>query len=1014
MRNLLFIWLLAALLLPAFSGSAQRSLSRTEADGRYVQGLELAEKQLYTAALPVFAEYLAAAPKGRYAPDASYYQAFSSLQCSHPDAEKLFLSFVTDYPDSPFRNRAFISLGNYYYAKKAYPQTIEYLSKTDLKHLSAAQKAETQFRLGYAYLSRKEFRKADSLMTLVKSSSHAYTAAANYYSAYLNIRSGKFGTVLPDLDRADKDPAYKPMTPLLRCIVYYKQRKYNQAIKAGEAALKDSSKSGSPDETALLLAESHFALQDYAQAVKYFNFYQKINLAALPPAMQYRRAYAQFKTGETDLALDGFKSVAFRSDTLGLGTGATRDSLKQYAAYYLGVCYVQKDNKPFALPAFEQARKSTANRNVQEQAWFSFGKVNFDLNKFPDAIEAFKTYALRFPDAADEAEANDLLSEAYLNTSDYDQALKHIDGLKKRSKRIDAAYQRVAFLKGTQLYNDNRFSEALAFFEGSLKYPLDSGVTVAAHFWAGECNSVGKKYPEALQQYQALLKKPGFKQNDYYLRTLYGAGYAFYNNKEYDKALPLFEAYTAALAQAENKLYYTDALIRLADCRYAAKDYPAALTAYQQAIDLKVPETDYAYYQKGLVQTLSDKPDEARKTFDWVITAYPSGRYRDEALFQKAQLDFEKGLYEPAASGFTEVLNNATDRNLLSYSYLKRALAYSNLKKYPEAEADFKKILNEYGTYKSANSALLGLQEVLTAAGKTDEFNEYLAKYKTANPDDKSLESVEFETAKNLYFDQKYEKAQKGFEEYLQKYPDNALSPEARFWLAETYFRRSDRPKAEETHKLVLAENKSANITKSLARLGEMALADGRWQEAAGRFRALQAQAKNRKESVNALTGLMEACFMGNKPDSAALMANEILSKPNSGAEALNKASLFLGKVDYANNNLDKALDEFLEVLNSAKDQNGAEAQYLCGEILNKQGKYKESQETLYNLNRNFAAYRKWYDKSFLLIADNYTALNDLYNARYALERLIENSPDKSVKEAAKTKLDALGRKKAG
>ncbi|MES2388613.1 MAG: tetratricopeptide repeat protein [Bacteroidota bacterium] len=998
--------LLATAATPAFS---QKTLSQTDAERYYQTGLELIEKRQYTAAMQPFAAYLQASPKGVHAADASYYSANAALNLTHPDAERQYLTFLETYPDNPRTNNAYTDLGNFYYQTRQYDKTIHYLSRAHLDKLPKAEQAEIKFRLGYAYLSRKEFGRADTIFNQIKNTENAYTAASNYYASYLNVRSGKYEKALPGLEKADKDPAFRGMTPLLRTIIHYKQKRYAQAIASGEAALKDTAKVSGGDEIALLVAESYFQSGDFKAAAKNFDMYRQTNKGALLPAVRYRMAYSYFKAGEPDKAIEDFKLISAGTDT----AAARKDSLVQYSAYYLGMAYVQKDNKAFALPAFDIARKTGPNRSVQESAWFTYGKINFDLGRYNEAIDIFKTYAIRFSDAPNESESNDLLSEAYLNTSDYDQALTHIGNLKKRSPRVDAAYQRVAFMKGTRLYNENQFSEANSFFESSLKFPNDSGVVTAAHFWAGEALSAGKNYTEALAHYDVLLKRPKFKGNEYYLRTVYATAYAYFNTKAYDKALPLFKEYTFALEKAENKLYYNDALIRLGDCYYTQKDYTNAIATFDKCIALNVPDADYAWYQKGVVQTVSEKTDEARRSFDMVVTKYGNGRFRDEALFQKARLDFEKGSYQTAASGFTELINTGTNRNILAYSYLNRGLANSNLKNYTEAAADFRKIIDEFPSHKTANGALLGLQDVLTATGKLDEFNEYLAKYKQANPDDKSLASVEFETAKNLYFDQKYDKAITGFEEYLQKYPGTALGYEAKFYLAESYYRQNDKIKSAMAHKDVVAENKSTNLNKSLARLGEIEMAEGKWQDAISRYHSLQALAKNKKEAVNAVVGMMEAAFIGGRYDTTATLANEIVNKGNAGAEALNKASLYLGKVDYANGNTEKALDEFIEVLNSAKDQNGAEAQYLMGEIQNKTGKYRESQETLFDLNKNFSAYRKWYDKSFLLIADNYTALNDTYNAKYALEKLVENSSDPAVKEAARQKLELLKTKKA-
>ena len=129
----------------------------------------------------------------------------------------------------------------------------------------------------------------------------------------------------------------------------------------------------------------------------------------------------------------------------------------------------------------------------------------------------------------------------------------------------------------------------------------------------------------------------------------------------------------------------------------------------------------------------------------------------------------------------------------------------------------------------------------------------------------------------------------------------------------------------------------------------------------------------------------------------------------NAGAE--NKASLYLGKTAMAREDFDGAKDEFLNTLNAARDEYGAEAKYLLGQILYNQKEYKQSIETLVSLNSDFSEYQDWVGKGYLLLADNYVALNNNFQAKATLQSLVEYHPSNDVKEAAKKKIAEIDKR---
>ncbi|MFW5762136.1 MAG: tetratricopeptide repeat protein, partial [Cyclobacteriaceae bacterium] len=262
--------------------------------------------------------------------------------------------------------------------------------------------------------------------------------------------------------------------------------------------------------------------------------------------------------------------------------------------------------------------------------------------------------------------------------------------------------------------------------------------------------------------------------------------------------------------------------------------------------------------------------------------------------------------------------------------------------------------------------------------------------------------------AKNLYFSQKYEVAVKALTDYLRSYPESASSYEARYYLAEAYYRSNQFDKALPVYRELAANNSGEYYNRVIQRIADIEIGNENFVAAIDNYRKLANVAQNKKEQYFAWSGLMEAYFSQSVYDSAAYFATQILEKASVSANATNQANLFLGKAAYRQQDFDQAIDQFIRTLNTAKDVNGAEAQYLMAEIFYKQGNYNQSLETLFNLNSNFGAYEEWINKSFLLIADNYIAMEEYFQAKATLKSIVEKSPLPQVRDEARKRLNEI------
>ena len=983
---------LTVLLLSHYFSCGQETLSQQKHERLFQTGLDLLLHYEYGSAYKAFGDFLAvyALPDSRKS-DAEYYRAFCALNLYHSDGEKLLEDYIASYPRNPKAIAAFFNLANFFYAEKNYKKAAHYFSKVDFPSLSGEQQNTGRFRWGYSLFSQKSLIEALNQFNAIKGLGGKYGPAASYYAGFIESSDGDYQNALIDLKRAEINNSYATIVPVMIANVYYKQKDDAELLKYSETVLaKENTSSG--DEISLLAAETYFRKQDYKKALTLYKEFLDNHEKNADRGVLYRAGFSAFASGSDEQALTYLKSAA-----------SDEDSVSMYASYALGLLYLKREEKSLALTAFEITKNFKKDLRVAEESLFQSAKINYDLGRADMAINEFETLLKEYPQSVHAQEIKELLSQAYVNASNYNKAIEYIDALPKRSLAVDRAYQKATFLKGTELFNKEDYAQAVQFFEKSLHYPVDPEFVGETSYWSAEAYSLGRKYDQAIPLYEQALGI--LSKLEMVKATRYGLGYARYNLQQYDKALVSFKDFVTKSAASEPN--YTDGIIRLADCYYVSKAYPEALSFYRKAIQLNSADADYAHLQSGIIQVIQRKYTDAGSEFELVIKN-PASRYAEDALFQRAQMDFELSNYAVAVTNFTRLINSAPSSRLLPYAYTRRAAAYFNLKNYDQTANDYIAVLERFPTHPATQDLLLPLQESLNLANRSTEFDRYLGQFKQANPDAKGIESVEFETAKNLYFNQNYAKAIELLSRYATGYPESPRLTEAKYYEAESYYRLKESSKALEIYQQISNDGAFTMMSKVMARVAELEFKQDRYENAVIAFQKLTRLATNKKEQHTAWNGLMESYYLLAQYDSTDVYAKKILEQGSINASAQNKASLYLGKSAMARGDYETAKDEFLTTLNMAHDEYGAEAKYLLGEIFYLMKEYKQCSETLFALNTDFAAYHEWVGKSFLLLADNYAAMGDTFQAKGTLKSVIDNFPKQNIRDQAKEKLKAI------
>ncbi|MEI7585955.1 tetratricopeptide repeat protein [Runella sp.] len=983
---------------------AQNTLGYTEADVHFRNGVELFEKSNYAAAKQEFRYYLEKRPallntNDYTAVTAEYYTTLCALYADAPEAELAVDRFVRNHPEHPKAALIYSDLGKYYFDREDYSNAITYLTKALDRSSNYYAVTETRYKLGLSYYSLKQYNPALQYFAEVqKDPASDYFAPAGYYAGVIQYQNGKYDDAYKSFKSIETHPQYKADAPNWIVSSLYQVQRYDDLIAYAEPLLRRTQGGGVKlNDVALYAAEVSYNRGKYEDAAKYYAQYVQLKGRETPtPApIQFRYGHSLFRMGNYAGAVDQLKSVATRKDTTG-----------QFGSYILAISHLQNKNPQASLTGFDNASKLKFNKVIQEEASFNHAKVQLELNNHSAAFTELQEFIKNFPGSEYEEEATRLSILSLTKSNNSAAAVAYIEKLKKVDEATKAAYQRQTMNLGIADFNAERYAQAIVNFDKSLKYTPDTDIAQAANFQKGEAFSALNRYGEAIPIYQQLIRNS--PNSSYAIRSLYSLGYAYYNTKDYKSALTNFQQYVSKGKGVGEPQTIEDATIRMADSYLTDKNYAQAMALYDKALSEGRLDRDYALYQKGLILTYQEKDTEAKAQFDKVIAQFPTSRYADDALFQSANIDLEKGNYQAAIRAYTRLVKDKPRSYLIPPALLKRALAYNNIQVFEEAIRDYKRILSEYSDAPAAKEAMLGLQATLENAGRNEEMSDVLADYKKKNPQSTETERIEFETAKGLYGDGKYPQAIKALQNFIRDYPNSKSATEARYLGGESYYRNNDLANALKLFNVVIGEGDEKFTPKAALRAGDIEVQQQNYSQAVRNFYVLYSQSESKTDQVTGLIRLMDTYFVMKKYDSTLHFAKEVINAgdviPGSTKKAqMQTAKVYLEKADY------KIADaEFKKIIAANKDEFGAEAKYWASQALYRQEKYKEAQASIMELNKQFADYERWRVRAFILLADVYVSLKDPDQAKATLQSVIENAEDKDAIELAKTKLAAL------
>ncbi len=912
-----------------------------------------------------------------------YYIAFAALHLGNRDGDDLMQDFVENYPTSTKRNDAFREVSNYYYDYGKYSHALKWFKNVDSKGLTVAQEEDFNFKYGYALFTLKKYKEAKSYFAPLLDSPK-YGSQAKYYSGYMALQNEDYNNADKYLDQV-QDKSLGKDIPYFKATVKFKTGQFQEAINIAEPYLPKANRKQKSD-VAKIIGESYFNLKQYGKAIPFLQQY-KGKHGKWNNSDYYQLGYAFYMQQDYNSAISWFNKII-----------SSKSAVGQNASYHLAECYVKSGKKSEALNAFRNALEMDYNADIKKNAWLNYAKLSYEIgNPLKSVPDVLTEYLDKYPRSKEVDEINELLVSSYVTSKDYDGALNLLKN--KNDSKSKEIYQKVAFYKGIQLFNDKQYTDALALFNKSLSKKVNPVITAKATYWKAEIDYILNKFNEALSEFTTFKSLQNANETKEYNDVDYHLAYTNFKLKNYTTAITHFQNY---INQNNSALTpeVKDSYLRLGDCYFISSNFNKAIDAYNFAIQNHSKNLDYAYFQKGISYGFVGNNNRKIETLNQFLTKFKTSKYRDEAYYSLGVAYTKAHQKDKAIAAYNEVLK-FNRSSLKPKALLKQGLIYFNANQGEKALVKYKKLVRDYPQSPESRQAVNNARQIYINLGRVDEYAAWVQNVDFVDVSDTELDNTMFESADIQYQQNNKSKAIKGFKQYLARFPKGIHALQSNFYLAEMFYSDNKLALSKPYYQYIINQDSNEYTEQALTRYAQVLLNTKEWNTAIPILKRLENEAKNEQNILYAQSNIMKGSYQAENYTEAVTYAEKILQQPNIDDTIKTDARIIIARSAIKTGNLNKAKQAYQEVGLTAQGELKAESIYYDAFFKNKEGLYQESKTQIDQLFANYSTYKVWSVKGLVIMGKNFYGLKDAYQATVVLEAVIKKfNNDELHKEA--------------
>ncbi|RKE98102.1 tetratricopeptide repeat protein [Ichthyenterobacterium magnum] len=971
------IIILVSFLLLSFYTQAQKSATYTNALVDYQKALTLYNNKQYQAAQSLFDTIKDEADDETLESDCAYYIANCAVRLNQQNADDLIQDFVETYPTSTKRNTAFLDVADYYFENSKYAYARKWYDKVDEESIARSERDRFNFNYGYALYSTGNETGAQKYLNRVVNSKE-YGSQAKYYIGFMAYEGDDYDKANAYFDQVSDEEKYKEKLSYYQADLNFKLGNFEKAITLAKEQLPKSN-AAEVSELSKIIGESYFNLEQYAEAIPFLTKY-KGKRGRWNNTDYYQLGYAYYKQNDFESAISEFNKIIDGNN-----------SVAQNAYYHLGESYINLDKKQEALNAFRNASQMDYDLKIQEDAWLNYAKISYEIgNPYQSVPQVLAGYLDKYPDTSYREELETLLIDSYITSKNYKEALKLLEG--KRSFENRVAYQKVAFYRGIEVYNEADYNNAKQLFDASINEAKDSKFTSRATFWKAETDYHLTNYNDALiglKQFEQQSESNATKEIE---NIDYNLAYAYFKLKNYAKSTEYFQKFISK--SKDDKLRLNDAYLRLGDGHFVTSNYNKAINAYNEAIAINEIESDYATFQKAMSYGYIGQGATKMQELNAFIDAFSKSSLRDDAMYELANSYVKSNQNDKAMQMYDRLISEYRNSVFVSKSLLRQGLAYYNTNDNERALTKLKKVASSYPNTEEAIQAVATARLIYIDLGRVDEYAAWVKTLDYVDVTDAELDNTTYLAAEKQYLDNNTDKAIRQFNGYLNEFPNGIHALKSHFYLAELYSKKDLPENAEPHYEYVVSKPKGEFTEQAMVKLTETYLNNSKWNDAIPVLLRLESEADYPQNITYAQSNLMNAYYQLQNYNDAVAYAEKVLANSKIDNKVKSDAQIIIARSAIKTGDETKAKAAYAQVEKIATGIVAAEALYYNAYFKNKDGNYAASNTTVQKLARDYSSYKYYSAKGLVVMAKNYDALDDAFQATYILESVIKNFPE--------------------
>jgi outer membrane protein assembly factor BamD (BamD/ComL family) len=345
---------------------------------------------------------------------------------------------------------------------------------------------------------------------------------------------------------------------------------------------------------------------------------------------------------------------------------------------------------------------------------------------------------------------------------------------------------------------------------------------------------------------------------------------------------------------------------------------------------------------------------------------------------------------------------------------MRQGLVHYNSSRNDQALGKFKSVVRDFPNTQEAIQAVATAKLIYVDMGRVDEYAAWVQNLDFVEVTDTELDNATFESADKQNLEGKKEGAIKGYENYIKQFPNGLNAVKANFNVAQLYFGKGQKENALPYYKFVADKAGSEYAEQALTRVCEIYIGNQDYVSAVPYLERLESQADIQQNRIFAQSNLMKGYYQQKNYDQTLAYAQKVLGTPTIDNRIKSDAHIMIARSAIATGDEGAAESAYQEVLKIASGATAAEALYYDAYFKNKAQDFEGSNTSVQKLAKDYASYKEWGGKGLIIMAKNFYALGDAYQATYILDSVVSNfSQFPEIISEAKSELSIIKAKEA-